>query len=55
MLKKKNIRLVVADVMGDIKEKSGYQLDRLFGKDAFYETLEDVVNAYRQETGMPKK
>jgi len=55
MLKEKGIHLVVADVMDDINEKSGYQLDRLFGKDAFYETLGDVLNAYRQETEAPAK
>jgi SulP family sulfate permease len=51
LLKEKSIRLVVAQVMEDVGEKSRYHLDQLFGRDAFYETLEDAVNAYRQETG----
>ena len=51
LLKEKGIRLVVAQVMEDVGEKSRYHFDQLFGKDAFYETLEDAVNAYRQETG----
>jgi hypothetical protein len=41
--------------MEDVGEKSRYQLDRLFGEDAFYETLEDAVNAYRQEAGVARK
>ena len=55
ILKEKGIRLVVAQVMEDVGEKSRYQLDRLFGEDAFYETLEDAVNAYRQEAGVARK
>jgi uncharacterized membrane protein len=45
------IRLVVAQVMDDVRDESRYQLDQLFGKDAFFETLQDVVDAYRKETG----
>jgi SulP family sulfate permease len=51
VLKDKGIRLVVAQVMEDVREESRYQLDQLFGKDAFYETLDDMLNAYRRETG----
>jgi MFS superfamily sulfate permease-like transporter len=54
-LKEKGIRLVVAQVMEDVREESLYHLDQLFGKDAFYVTLEDVVNAFRQETGAELK
>jgi len=54
-LTEKKIRLVVAQVMEDVKEESGYQLGQLFGGDACYETLEDVLNAYRQETGAEAK
>ena len=50
-LKEKGIRLVVAQVMDDVAEVSRYHLDRLFGADAFYKTLDDVLDAYRQETG----
>ena len=49
-LKDKGIHLVVAQVMEDVEEKSRYQLNELFGEGAFYETLEDVLKAYRQET-----
>jgi SulP family sulfate permease len=51
VLKDKGIRLVVAQVMDDLEEGSRYHLDQLFGADAFYETLDDVLNAYRQQTG----
>ncbi len=54
-LKEKGVRLVVAQVMEDVKEESRYQLGQLFGEDAFYDTLEDVVNAYRQQTGAEAK
>jgi hypothetical protein len=37
--------------MDDVRDESRYQLDQLFGKDAFFETLQDVVDAYRKETG----
>jgi SulP family sulfate permease len=52
LLKEKGIRLVVAQVMEDVRERSRYRLRELFGKDAFYDTLEDVVKAYRQERGV---
>ena len=55
ILKEKGIRLVVAQVMEDVGERSRYHLDQLFGRDAFYETLEDVVNAYRQDAGVEAK
>jgi SulP family sulfate permease len=55
ILKEKGIRLVVAQVMEDVGERSRYHLGQLFGKDAFYETLEDVVNAYRQDPGVEAK
>jgi len=46
-LKAKGIRLVIANEMEDLKtRKSG--LRELFGADAFYDRLEDVVKHYRQ-------
>jgi high affinity sulfate transporter 1 len=51
ILKEKGIRLVVAQVMDDVKEESRYNLRQLFGEDAFYDTLEDVMKAYQRETG----
>ncbi len=48
-LKAKNIRLVVAEEMEDLKGEARYQLRELFGEDAFYDHLEDVVKQYRQQ------
>jgi high affinity sulfate transporter 1 len=50
ILNEKGIRLVVAQVMEDVKEESRYELGKVFGEDAFYDTLEEVVDAYRKET-----
>jgi SulP family sulfate permease len=52
LLKQKGVRLVVAQVMEDVKAQSRYQLGQLFGEDAFYETLADVVNDYRRQTAV---
>lgn len=54
-LKDKGIRLVVAQVLDDVKEESRYNLRQLFGEDAFYDTLEEVVKAYQQQTGEEAK
>jgi len=51
ILKKEGVRLVVAEVMTDVAEHTRYDLKRLFGEDAFYETLEDVAADYRRQTG----
>ncbi len=48
MLKAKGIRLIVGEVMQDLKGKTRYQLTELLGADAFYDHLEDVVKQYRQ-------
>ena len=50
ILKEKNIRLVVAQVMDDVREESRYQLRQLFGEDAFYDTLDDVIKDYQQQS-----
>jgi high affinity sulfate transporter 1 len=50
ILKDKGIHLVVAQVMDDLKETGHYQLRELFGEDAFYNTLGDVLTAYREQT-----
>jgi SulP family sulfate permease len=50
ILKEKGIRLVVAQVMDDVKAENRYNLDQLFGEDAFFETLGDVMKAYQQQT-----
>ena len=54
ILEEKSIRLVVAQVLEDVKAENRYYFSRLFGKDAFYDTLEDVVTSYRQLTGTRK-
>jgi SulP family sulfate permease len=51
-LKARGIRLVVADVMEDLKTRTGYQFKELVG-DAFYDHLEDVVKQYRQQFNLP--
>jgi high affinity sulfate transporter 1 len=55
ILKEKGIRLLVAHELEDIKVERRYMLRRLFGEDAFYDTLEDVVKAYQQQTGEQAK
>jgi hypothetical protein len=37
--------------MEDVKAESRYHLDQLFGEDAFYDSLQDVVEAYRKQMG----
>ncbi len=54
-LQEKGIRLVVAQVLDDVREESRYKLRELFGEDAFYDTLDDVVKAYQQQTGAAAK
>jgi high affinity sulfate transporter 1 len=49
MLKDKGVRLVVAQVMEDVAQESRYDLRELFGEDAFYDSLDDVIQAYRQQ------
>jgi len=51
LLQEKDVRLVVAQVLEDVKERSRYELKQLFGENAFYDTLQDVVNDYRRQTG----
>jgi SulP family sulfate permease len=48
-LKEKGIRLVVAEAMEDLNAKSRYRMKDVFGEDAFYDHLEDVVKQYRQQ------
>jgi high affinity sulfate transporter 1 len=55
ILKDNGIRLVVAQVMEDVKEESRYQFRQLFGEDAFYDTLQEVVEAYRRRKGTSAK
>jgi len=51
VMKEKGVRLVVAQVLDDVREESRYKLRQLYGEDAFYDTLDDVVKDYRKQTG----
>ncbi|HTP35311.1 MAG TPA: SulP family inorganic anion transporter [Candidatus Acidoferrales bacterium] len=51
-LKARDIRLVVAEVM-NLKTRTAYHFRELFGADAFYDHLEDVVNQYQQQFNLP--
>jgi SulP family sulfate permease len=55
ILKEKKIRLVFAHVLDNVKEKNHYELRQLLGKEAFYDSLHDVVSAYQQQTGIEAK
>jgi len=48
-LKEKGIRVVVAEELADASATSRYQFRELFGEDAFYDHLKDVVKQYRQQ------
>ena len=52
LLKDKGVRLVVAQVMDDVREESRYELRELFGEEAFFDSLNDVVEAYRQQAAV---
>ena len=47
-LRARGIRLVVTGVMEDVKAASRYDFERLFGEDSFYDSLDDVLKAYRE-------
>ena len=53
ILKEKGIRLVVAQVMEDVRAESRYELRQLFGEDAFFDTLGDVMTAYQAQSDTP--
>jgi SulP family sulfate permease len=44
----RGVRLVVAQVIDDVGRQSGDQLRQLFGADAFYDTLDDVLRDYQR-------
>jgi hypothetical protein len=43
----------VVEVMEDVKTHSRYRFKEVFGEDAFYDRLEDVVKQYRQQFNLP--
>jgi MFS superfamily sulfate permease-like transporter len=49
-LRARGVRLVVTGVMEDVQAASRYRFARLFGEDAFYDTLDDVLKAYREQS-----
>ena len=49
ILREHGVRLVVTQVMEDVRERSRYELLQLFGEHAFYETPGQVVQAYQQQ------
>jgi sulfate permease, SulP family len=52
-LKEKKIRLVFAHVLDNVKEENDNELRQLLGKEAFYNTLHDVVKTYQlQQTNI---
>ena len=55
ILKEKGIRLVITQVLDDVKAESRYQLRQLFGEDAYYDTPEDVAKEYQQQTDAKPK
>jgi high affinity sulfate transporter 1 len=50
LLEEQRIRLVVAQVLEDVSERSRYDFLQLFGEHAFYDTLGQVVQAYQQQS-----
>src|SRR5215470_16247012 len=50
LLQEQGIRLVVTQVMEDVRERSRYELLQLFGDQAFYDTLGHVVQVYQQQS-----
>lgn len=48
-LEVKGVRLVVAHRLEDIDAEEDYRLHQLFGEDAFYDKVEDVLKDYRRQ------
>jgi len=51
ILTNKGIRLVVAQVLEDVKATSSYQMRQLFGNDAMFDTLGEMTKEYQRQTG----
>jgi SulP family sulfate permease len=49
LLKEKGVRLVAAQVLDDVKQENHYNPVKLFGEDAVFDTLEDVVNEFQRQ------
>jgi hypothetical protein len=48
VLKKRGIRLVVAQILDDVKKQSRYDIISLLGRDAYYETLDELLAEYAE-------
>jgi SulP family sulfate permease len=48
-LKERGIRLIVAEIMDDVKTRTHYRFRELLGEDGHYDKLEDVLKQYRQQ------
>ena len=46
----RGVRLVVTSVMEDVQAASRYRFAQSFGRHAFYHRLDDVPNAYREQS-----
>ncbi len=55
LLHEKGVRLVVAEVLDDVKQQSRCNLIDAFGADSLFETIEDVVNEYQKVNGAGEK
>ena len=54
LLKERGIRMVFAVVSENVRqEMQRSELTRLVGEDAYFHTVDEVVNAYREKTGSP--
>jgi SulP family sulfate permease len=52
-LQKRGVRLVFVQVMDDLNPDSRNALEEIVGSTHFYPTIDDLVHAYRQTTGVP--
>ena len=55
MLEENDIRLVIAQIPEDVKDENHRALRKVFGKHAYYDTLEEALDAYRRKTGAAAK
>jgi MFS superfamily sulfate permease-like transporter len=50
-LAERGVRLVVAEVQDDVRLASRYRLRELIGERFFFDSIDDVIKAYRVEGG----
>ncbi len=55
LLQEKNIRLVFAHVLDNVKKENHGELRQLLGNEAFYDSLHEVVKAYQQQSNSEEK